>query len=368
LKAGGKMLIAADMQMKADGINSLFEKFGLPAQVTVSAKQPLDNLAVKPVFVDDLSKLADASFDDILYFGSNCDTATMLFSKLAPKGIINFVQCGKKFASLVTAPVGRVHYGGIRVIGTTGHDPCEAMEKIPVSGEVKSGAKLHVIGAGGPMGVMHVIRNICQGIENLTVFASDLDDARLAALDKISKPLAHTNGVKYISYNSKKNTPDELYDYAAIMAPVPAIVADSIKKSRQGGIINIFAGIPASVAAQIDMDTYIERYLYMIGTSGSVLEDMKTVLAKVEAGSLDTNLSVAAISGLDGAIEGIRAVEKALIPGKIIVYPQCAGLGLTPLCELEKVLPGVAKELSNGCWTKKAEDTLIEIYTRKVQQ
>ena len=46
--------------------------------------------------------------------------------------------------------------------------------------------------------------------------------------------------------------------------------------------------------------------------------------------ALDTNLSVAAISGLDGAIDGIRAVEKNLMPGKIIVYPSAKGLKLTP--------------------------------------
>jgi hypothetical protein len=49
---------------------------------------------------------------------------------------------------------------------------------------------------------------------------------------------------------------------------------------------------------------------------------MKIVLKKTESGKLDTNLSVAAVSGLDGAIEGIRAVENHSIPGKIIVYPE----------------------------------------------
>ena len=57
---------------------------------------------------------------------------------------------------------------------------------------------------------------------------------------------------------------------------------------------------------------------------------MKQVLAKVVSRQLDTNLSVAAVSGLDGAIDGIRAVEKNLMPGKIIVYPSCRGLKLTP--------------------------------------
>ena len=82
---------------------------------------------------------------------------------------------------------------------------------------------------------------------------------------------------------------------------------------------------------------------------------MKLVLAKVLARQLDTNLSVAAVSGLDGAIDGIRAVEKNLVPGKILVYPSCHGLKVTPLTELGGKLP-----LQDGCWTKQAEEALVK--------
>ena len=97
----------------------------------------------------------------------------------------------------------------------------------------------------------------------------------------------------------------------------------------------------------------------MIGTSGSVLDDMKTVLAKVESGRLNTDISVAAISGLDGAVEGIRAVENHLIPGKIIVYPFVEGLPLTRLEELKDTMPDVANGLAGQIWDKKAEDALL---------
>jgi len=265
------------------------------------------------------------------------------------------------------------------------------MATIPPSGEIRKGDKINVVGAGGPMGVMHVIRNICQGVAGVTVFAGDLDDARLAALSKIAEPLAKKNKVSYRPYNpgkeilttnereltrnkldtdstdyteSKKQQIPVQFDYVALMAPVPALVSQAVNTAANGAIINIFAGIPAQVTGEIDLDAYIEKKLYFIGTSGSVLEDMKLVLAKVENGSLDTNLSVAAISGLDGAVEGIRAVEKALIPGKILVYPQCKGLGLITLDQLGEKLPKVAACLENGVWTKKAEEKLLENFKR----
>ena len=64
-------------------------------------------------------------------------------------------------------------------------------------------------------------------------------------------------------------------------------------------------------------------------------------------------------AGLDGAIDGIRAVEKNLMPGKILVYPSCRGLKLTPLTELGGTLP-----LENGRWTRQAEESLVKQFSK----
>jgi hypothetical protein len=89
---------------------------------------------------------------------------------------------------------------------------------------------------------------------------------------------------------------------------------------------------------------------------------MKRMLEKAESGRLDTNVSVAAVCGLAGATEGIRAVESRSIAGKIIVYPACRGLGLVRLEDLSKELPAVAECLTDGLWNKRAEDTLLQMY------
>jgi hypothetical protein len=75
---------------------------------------------------------------------------------------------------------------------------------------------------------------------------------------------------------------------------------------------------------------------------------LKAVLAKVTARQLDTNLSVAAIAGLDGAIDGIRAVEKNTLPGKILVYPAKRGLTLTPLGDKRWTRETEAELLAQG--------------------
>ena len=182
----------------------------------------------------------------------------------------------------------------------------------------------------------------------------------MARLTKIAEPLAKKNNVEYKPYNSKKEKISGTFDYTILMTPIPALVSSSIRGTSEKGIINIFAGIPAHVSADIDLDSYIKKQLYFIGTSGSTIEDMKIVLEKIETGRLDTNTSVAAVSGLDGAVEGIRAVENRSIAGKIIVYPSCKGLGLITLEELNEKIMEAAELLNNGLWTKKAEQKLLE--------
>ena len=189
-----------------------------------------------------------------------------------------------------------------------------------------------------------------------------MSDERLAQLTKLAEPLARQHGLTFRAYNAKTHPQRGPFNYIALMVPVPALVAEAVRQAAPRAVINIFAGIPAHVSHPIDLDTYLERQAYFIGTSGSTLEDMRIVLRKVTDRSLDTNLSVAAVSGLEGAIAGIRAVEKQLIAGKIIVYPACRGLGLTPLDQLGQHHPEVAALLHDGTWTREAEAKLLARY------
>ncbi len=363
LKTDGRMLIVADTEVGEDAFKNLFDRYGRPGQITWFSGEPIPTeLEAAADRAKSISVLTDAGYDDIIYFGSYAKVVEALFPKVALNGILNIVLCGDKFGRDVVTTIGRVHYGGIRIVGTTGSDPAESMEIIPETDEIRPGDKINVVGAGGPMGMMHVIRNICQGVEGVSVFASDVDDNRLATLTKIARPIAKKNGVAYKAYNPLKDKITEAFDYTALMAPIPALVAASVHSATERGLINIFAGIPATVTGKIDLDTYIEKRLYFIGTSGSTLEDMKRMLEKAESGRLDTNVSVAAVCGLAGATDGIRAVENRSIAGKIVVYPACKDLPLVPLDKMSEKMPAVAECLNDGLWTPKAEKKLLEMY------
>lgn len=364
LKIGGRMLVVAEAKVDGREFAALLKYFKRPEVVMWLGDLPAgwEDWGAHVVEISVLSEADEGGFDDVVYYGSRPETAEALFGKLGPGGLLNLVLCGGRFGRELTTPVGRVHYGNIRIIGTNSSDPAEAMKLIPASGEIRAGNVINVVGAGGPMGVMHVIRNICQGVKGVTIYAGDLDAHRLGLLSRIAEPMAAARGEKYVPYNPKENPPDVAFDYVALMAPVPELAAQAVVQAADKAIINIFAGIPAHVTAAVDMDAYIEKHCYFIGTSGSVLDDMVAVLAKVEGRTLDTDISVAAVSGLDGAVDGIRAVEKALIPGKILVYPSCEGLGLTPLDKLGEVLPEVAAKLRDGLWNVEAEKALLAHY------
>ncbi len=343
VKAGGKLLLVAD-----DPASISLEGLGQPAEV----------LRKKPA---EVASIPNESCDDIIYFGADKATLEILNDKLAARGIMNVVLGGKRIGAPVNVGVGRVHYGMTRWVGTTGNNPGESYQNIPPTGEIRETDSLVVIGAGGPMGQMHVIRAVCSGIKGISVVGTDVDDARLASIQKKAEPIAVANGVTLKMVNTVKTPLTDRFSYFALMAPVPALVAQSIRDSKPGCLINLFAGIPAPTKHELDLDTYILNRCFMFGTSGSTIRDMKIVLQKVIAGRLNTNCSVDAISGMAGATEGIAAVENRTLAGKIIVYPMLHDIGLIPLVDLHKPFPTVAAKLDQGQWTKAAEQELLRM-------
>ncbi len=307
------------------------------------------------------NKLADNSIDDLLFYGTDADLLEKLFDKMAPGGRVILMQCGDTFARDVVTPVGRIHYTALRISGTVGNDPQKALYT-PPSAEIRPNDRIDIVGAGGPMGTMHVIRDICQGVPGVNIFAGDMSNERLAALSEVAIPLATTNKVGFETYNAKLNPPADPFDHIAIMVPAPALVAQAIERCTSNAMIDIFAGIPVTVYHPLNLNDIISKQIYMFGTSGSAMSDMRVVLDKVSAGNLNTDLSVAAISGLDGAAEGMKAVEHQQIIGKVVVYPACHGLGLTKLEDLEDSFPTVAAALEKGKWTMAAEDILLRLF------
>jgi hypothetical protein len=119
--------------------------------------------------------------------------------------------------------------------------------------------------------------------------------------------------------------------------------------------------VARGTTAEIDLNDVIFRGTRVIGHSASSIEDMITMLNEVETGGLSTNRSVAAIGSLEAVPDGLRALQDAEFPGKVVIYPNIKPLPLTGLPDLKNVLPKVYAKLKNGLeWTKEAEQELLD--------
>ncbi len=353
VKAGGKLLVVADTDREIKGVEESFSPEAAPSEILTIGDIAED--------LSPLTELADESFDDIIYFGCSKAIIDILNDKLAAGGMINIVLAGGAIGEDIAVGVGRVHYGMTRWIGTQSDDASESYKTVAATGEIRPGDKAVIIGAAGPMGQMHTIRLICSGVDDISIIGTDFDNERLASLGEKAYTLAADRKVDLKLINPQDGSlAAEKFSYFDIMAPVGPIVAQAVKDSLPGAVINIFAGIPAGVKQDIDLDTYIKNKCFMFGTSGSRVSDMLIVLDKVLSGQLDTNCSVDAVSGMAGAIDGIRAVENRTLSGKIIVYPQLLNMPMLTIEELKERYPSVYDELDNGIWNKAAEDELLK--------
>jgi len=346
LKPGGRTLVVVAQRREVIGLEESMSPDGKPEQVS----------QISP---EEVADQPDESFDDIVYFGSDRGTIELLNDKLAVQGIINIVLGGARIGELVSVGVGRVHYGMTRWTGTPGNNAADSYRTIPADGEIRPDDKILVVGAGGPMGQMHVIRSLCLGLSGLSVVGTDFDDNRIAALQAKAGPLADAHGVALRLVNPQHDPLEEGFTYIALMAPIGALVASAIEDAEEAAIINIFAGIPAGTKHELNLDRYIQQRTFMFGTSGSTIDDMRIVLGKLEGDQLDTNSSVDAVSGMAGAIDGITCVKDRTLAGKIIVYPMLHDMGLIPLAAMSEHFPTVAAKLEDGRWTLAAEEELL---------
>jgi threonine dehydrogenase-like Zn-dependent dehydrogenase len=368
LVPGGRLLVVAEAGHEIHGIDALVND-ARPGMVTAvladdaqagSLAAALGAREIPVRRVAGPGAVAGERFDDIVVFGADGARIEALQDLLAPRGTMDVVLGGRAIGRPVAIDVGRIHYDLVRWVGSAGDSAADGYGRVPATGELRDGDTVAVIGAAGPMGFMHVIRACTMGVAGVSVAAIDIDDARLAHLAAIAGPLAASGGVTASFVNSRVAAPAEgAFDYVGVMVPAPALVTQALAMAAPGARINLFAGFAVGTRAALDLDDIVGRGLFLFGTSGSEIRDMQAVLGRLEAGRLDTNVSVDAVCGMEGVGDALAAVEARSSGGKIVVYPQLHELGMIRLSELGERLPAVAAALRDGRWTRQAEEALL---------
>jgi len=379
IKSGGTLWVVGAGGSKDYTISAGFDSQSHPAKVLLSnvpagfaawLKARAAELSIEVLDVPDVSAPPQEFVDDIVVLGADPD----LIEKVSPHLDLHSVLAilaDEPMPRKVNVDVGRVHYHRWVYVGSTGADVAKAYADVPVRAELKAGGRARFVGAGGPMGRMHVQRAIEFNNPPATIVCSDVSDMRLGELAASFEAQAIAKGIKFICVNPMNKDAyqaaiapfrAEGFDDVVVLAPVPAVISDAATMIGKNGVMNVFAGVARGVTAALDLSDAYLKNARVIGHSASVMDDMQLVLEKTYAGELAPIRSVAAVGSLSAAKDGLKAVKDATLAGKVVIYPHIKEFPLTPLAELKNSLPSVYAKLNQrGEWTKEAEDEFLRI-------
>ncbi len=126
-----------------DWLRKKAEELGIPVE---EAAEP-ESLSQEPA--------SDQQADDIILLTPTPDLIEQMSTHLAPYGILAFstdVDLDRK----VNLDIGRIHYNRWLFLGGESKDIAEIYRRAPQRSQLMKGGRTMVVGAGGPMGRMHV--------------------------------------------------------------------------------------------------------------------------------------------------------------------------------------------------------------------
>ena len=334
----------------------------------------IERNGLTPADYESLSKelTNGVGFDDIVVLQPTSAGAVSRIARfIARRGTCNLVGT-QPLDGLAQVDLGRLHYDYIAFIGNNGTDIAASYGEERNRCELRPGGSTVFIGAGGPMGQMHVQRALELPDGPRLVISTEISDDRLQTLSDMFAPLAEKNGRKLLFFNpttAKQSfhdfvmeaTQNQGVDDVVVSVPVAALMEEGDTVMKADGMMVLFAGVPNGTMGAVNLsNVYLSNAQYT-GTSGLTIDDQASVMQRRVAGTLSPGRSVAAIGGLETAAEAIESVIEGKYPGKVVIFPQIRNLPLTGLKELKERLPDVAAKLGEDLmWTNEAEEVLIE--------
>ena len=317
---------------------------------------------------------AGKGFDDtVMLRPSSAVAVSEVARHVARRGTLNLIGT-EPLDGLADADVGRLHYDYIAFVGQAGPEISDSYGEERNRCELKGGGTAVFVGAGGPMGQMHVQRALELPDGPTTLIATDVNQMRLEAIVDRFGALAEAQGRTLVLFNpqtAEGQTLEELVmdvtdqkgaDDVVISVPVAGLMAEGGRMLNDEGMLVLFAGVPNGTEAPLDLSPVYMGNVQYTGTSGLTLHDQALVMERASNGTLSPGLSVAAIGGMQAAKDGIQAMMDGRFPGKIVIFPQIEEMPLMGLSEVKGHYPDIAAKFGEGdSWTQAAEDALLEM-------
>lgn len=232
----------------------------------------------------------------------------------------------------------------------------------------KKKGRIAILGGAGPMGIGCV--ELAIGYADVSqVVVTDINQERLDYAEKmcqtdkadIDLQFLNTSDADYLIEIS-----DGGFDDVFVMVPVPELFSMAEKICREDGCINFFAGPPIH-----DMPGSLNLYrvhydgIHVVGTAGSIPEDMTDVLQLIEENKINAGALVSHILGMKAVPDTLYAMEKPN-GAKKVCYNEL-DIPLIAIADLEKyantdemyaVLAQIVKK-NGGMWCAEAEKYLL---------
>jgi threonine dehydrogenase-like Zn-dependent dehydrogenase len=335
----------------------------------INGGRPKTIQAVQYLSVEELLRLDEKEkFDDIIFYDPPSPLhVTQASKQLNNGGVLALVMADELSGDDPEFDMGRIHYDRISIYA--GRTVEEAYSKAKRS-ELKSKGAALFVGAGGPMGQMHVLRALMLSDPPSKIVYTDISDERLAVLER---NIGSVSGIELYAVNphSRNDPSTELLNvtngkgFADIVVLVPSapLISEISHLLAPDGVLNIFAGLLRGTYGRLSVNAILHRSVSYIGRSGSSIADLEKTLELVESGRIPANKSVAAIGGIFAVWEAIKGVTEGAFIGKVVIYPNLERLPLTKISDTKERIPEIYDRLVDGIfWSNDAEKILFEKY------
>lgn len=314
----------------------------------------------------------EGDFDDIVCCDVTdpevCEKAVALAGQKAVITFAGATPCRKCAIDL-----GALHYQNRFYQGTMSLDLSDAY-RAGRRMSIKPGGTAWFFGGAGAMGQMHVELAAVSPGHAGKILVSDLDDARLEHLQKFLGKRASELGVECRFVNPSGMSAAEFdrllrefapegFDDILLLVPSAECGENAASYLGRGGLMNVFAGIPAGDTGAISIRDIVENHIRFTGSSGSSTDDMIDTVRAAAEGEFLCVSALGAIGGMKDLKKGLEKVASGAFPGKTVIFPNCPDLPLTAMSDLAKISPDLPATLdANGFYTAETEQKIFAAF------
>lgn len=189
---------------------------------------------------------------------------------------------------------------------------------------VKAGDKVLIVG-GGPLGALHaMLAKASGGAEIMVVQRSE---PRLSMLRQIEGLTIIDGAREDVARVLAERTAGLGADVVIVCAPSREAQEGSIRFSRKGGVVSLFASLPKD-ATEITLDSRTIHYgeIRIVGASDSRPEHVRAAVKLMADGSIDLRSAITHRVLLDDIHEGLKLMQDKQSL-KVLVFPQAVASG-----------------------------------------